>query len=101
MPQIPDNGDWTSYIIGGIATALITMWGVVVFLARLIENKYRTEVDELKKELTAVRVESKSEVAAVRAENKQCYEDRIKLFGEVAALKERMTKIEPSKPEKG
>jgi hypothetical protein len=97
LPQIPTNGDWTGYIIGGIATALVTMWGVVVFLARLIENKYRTEVAELKQELTAVRAESKAEVAAIRADAKQCYEDRTKLFGEVAALNARVTKMEPNK----
>jgi len=43
--------DWINWIITTIMAALTTMVGTVIFLARLIESKYVTEIRELKEEM--------------------------------------------------
>ena len=43
--------DWTAWVITTIGAAFSTMVGTVVFLAKLIESRYVTEITELKQEV--------------------------------------------------
>lgn len=40
--------DWTTWIVTTLLAAVTTMVGTVVFLAKLIESRYTTEIKELK-----------------------------------------------------
>jgi len=51
-----ESHDWPTWIITTIMAALTTMIGTVVFLAKLIESKYVTEIRDLKTEMTDMSV---------------------------------------------
>lgn len=75
MPDLPDNGDWTSWIIGTLMTVLTAVVGTAITLAKMIESKYQKEVTDLHKDIAELRVETKI-----------CQEDRLALSIRVASL---------------
>lgn len=54
MPE--QSPDWTTWIITTIMAGLTTMLGTVVFLAKLIESKYVSEIRELRAEISLMKV---------------------------------------------
>ncbi len=75
MPDLPDNGDWTTWIIGTLMTVLTAVVGTAVTLAKMIESKYQKDVAALHKD-----------IAELRTETAACQEDRLSLSIRVASL---------------
>lgn len=87
MPDpIEPNTDWTTWIIGTLMTVLFTVVGTVVSLAKMIESKYRKEIEELRKEINEL-----------QAEAKLCQEDRLALSVRVASLEHIKDLVNPNK----
>ena len=78
MPDLPDNGDWTTWIIGTLMTVLTAVVGTAITLAKMIESKYQNEVTDMSKAITELRVETKI-----------CQEDRLALSIRIASLEHR------------
>ena len=75
---------WATWIISTIMAALSTMIATVVFLARMIESKYTTEIKELKEELKSLKTESESQINKILIKCEECQKDRQSLAIRVA-----------------
>ena len=70
-----EQDDWSSWIITTIMAALSTMVGTVVFLAKLIETKYLTEIRELKEEFKTYRAYADNHRHELEVRNEKCMEE--------------------------
>lgn len=87
------HSDWTAYIITTLVTAVGSMIGAIVFLAKLIETKYVTEIKELKGLFINLEITRKSEldnqetkIEEQKIITTKCQEDREALAIRVARL---------------
>ena len=87
------HSDWTAYIITTLVTAVGSMIGAIVFLAKLIETKYVTEIKELKALFINLEITRKSELANQETKIEEqkiittkCQEDREALAIRIARL---------------
>lgn len=87
------HSDWTAYIITTLVTAVGSMIGAIVFLAKLIETKYVTEIKELKVLFINLEITRKSELANQETKIEEqkiittkCQEDREALAIRIARL---------------
>lgn len=74
-PDMPGNGDWSTWIIGTLMTVLTAVVGTAVTLAKMIESKYQKEVESLH-----------LDIEELRKETKACQDDRLSLSIRVASL---------------
>lgn len=117
LPPLPQAEGWVTWIIGTLITALMSMLGTIVALARKYESKYQTEVadlkqqrlddkkqhdsvvNELKQEFAADRAASKAVCDALQKETTECRKDREALAVKVASLEARVSRVEIKKPD--
>lgn len=88
MNEQPDN--WTTWIISTIMAALSTMVATVVFLARMIESKYTTEIRDLKLELKEYKVYADNDRHELLVKSEECQKDRYSLAIRVAQLERKV-----------
>ena len=90
MTDQPDN--WTTWIISTTMAALSTMIGTVVFLARMIESKYTSEIRDLKSEFKDYKTYADNDRHELLIKSDECQKDRYSLAIRVAQLER---KVEP------
>lgn len=85
--------DWTTYIITTLITALGSVVGAIVFLAKIIENRYVEEIKALKllfinSEIShnAEMLVQKAEILEGKADAAKCQKEREELAIRVARL---------------
>lgn len=85
--------DWSTYIITTLITAVGSMVGAIIFLAKIIETKFVTEIRDLKKCLTDLEVKYDKKLKAQeeafaeqKLETENCLKDRQELAVKVARL---------------
>ncbi len=94
VPDVPTDGDWTGWIITVLLTVLSTMVGTVVFLAKMIEGKYRAEIADLKNEITLIKQQTRAAYDSLLAETIECRKSREELAVKNAALETRVSLLE-------
>lgn len=87
------HSDWTAYIITTLVTAVGSMIGAIVFLAKLIETKYVIEIKELKALFVNLEIKydkklnsQENDLTQQRIETEECLKDRQELAIKVAKL---------------
>ena len=75
MPDLPDNGDWTVWIIGTLMSAIGLVVTTIIAMAKRIESSYQKDVDELK-----------GHINELQKASDECQEDRLALSVRVASL---------------
>ena len=70
--------------------ALSTMVATVVFLARMIESKYTTEIRDLKLELKEYKVYADNDRHELLVKSEECQKDRYNLAIRVAQLERKV-----------
>ena len=87
------HSDWTVYIITTLVTAVGSMVTAILFLAKLIETKYVTEIKELKALFINLEIKydkklnsQENDLTQQRIETEECLKDRQELAIKVARL---------------
>lgn len=95
MPDMPTGtGDWSAWIITTLLAVVSTMVGTVIFLAKLIEGKYRAEIADLKNSFATLKNETAEAYNKLYIETVKCREDREQLAVKAARLEARIEKVE-------
>jgi hypothetical protein len=84
--------DWTAWIITTIMAALSTMVGTVIFLAKLIESKYVSEIRDLKNDFKDYKIFADKERQELTVKHAQCMEDHYEAKIRLARLETQMEK---------
>lgn len=78
--------DWTTYIITTLVTVVGSMITAILFLAKLIESKYVTEIKDLKLCLTNLEIKYDKKLDSQELATEECVKDRQDLAVKVARL---------------
>ena len=77
------NGEWSIFAL--LITACGAMVGAVLYLFRSREAENRARIEDLRKEVSDLRVEAN-----------KCHEDRLLIHGQLAELKIQMVRLQGS-----
>lgn len=96
MPQ-PD--EWSSWIIGTLVTVITTAVGTIVGLTKILQSLYLSKINEVEKDFTSYKAETKVELDQLKKESVDCQRDRYNLAIKVAALESELSHT-PQHPRK-